>query len=211
MKYTFNPPGVVKSIFRESRWNTSNGKLLLTFDDGPLEGSTIPILNELEKEGIKGLFFCVGNNIEKNPELIKEILGGGHEIGNHTYNHKIITKLSRGELNYEIDSVNRMMIEKFDYKINYFRPPHGRFGIFTKKMIVQKNLTNVMWSLLTKDYINNIKVVKFAVTNYLKKDSIIVLHDSLRSKDIILDSIKIIADTAHEAGFEFGVPTECLR
>ena len=211
MRYTFNPPGVLKSIFGEWKWNTTNGKLLLTFDDGPLPNNTISILDELEKHNIKALFFCVGNNIEKNTDLVKDILSRGHEIGNHTLNHKIITKLSASETNAEIDTVNRIMIEKFNYKINYFRPPHGRFGIGTKKILKDRKLTNVMWSLLTKDYKNDIKVVKFAVTNYLKKDSIIVLHDSLRSKDIILDSINFIVDIANKSGFEFGVPWECLK
>ncbi len=211
MRYNYNPPAVVKSIFKAYKWNTTNGKILLTFDDGPLLGNTRPILNALERHEIKAMFFCVGNNIEKEPELVKEILSRGHEIGNHTYNHKIITKLSAAEIDAEIDPVSRLMEDKFNYKIKYFRPPHGKFGISTKRILAGKNLTNVMWSLLTQDYNNDFKVVKFAVTKYLERDSIIVLHDSLKSKDIILDSINFIVDYANGAGFEFGEPLECLK
>ncbi len=211
MRYSHNPPGVVKSIFKEYKWNTTNGKLLLTFDDGPIPDNTTKILYLLEKRGIKALFFCVGNNIRKSPDLVNEILSGGHEIGNHTFSHKIITKLNEVEIHSEIDSLCDLMKDEFKYKIKYFRPPYGKFGFKTKRMLLERDLTNVMWSLLTRDYKNDFKVVKFAVTKYLERNSIIVLHDSLKSKDIILDSINFIADYAGKSGFEFGEPSECLK
>jgi hypothetical protein len=67
-----------------------------------------------------------------------------------------------------------------------------------------------MWSLLTEDYKNNFETVKFAVKNYLKENSIIVLHDSVKSKNIIKDSINFILDKASEKGYTFGEPAECL-
>ena len=69
----------------------------------------------------------------------------------------------------------------------------------------------VMWNLLTYDYKNDIKRVKFSVDNYLQNNSIIVLHDNSKSSDFIVDSIKYIADSAAKNGFEFGVPDECLK
>jgi len=72
-------------------------------------------------------------------------------------------------------------------------------------------MKNVMWSLLTYDYKNDLSIVKYSVKKYLRKNSIIVLHDSLKSKDIICDSIKFIAEEAAQKGFEFGEPEECLK
>jgi hypothetical protein len=69
----------------------------------------------------------------------------------------------------------------------------------------------VMWNLVTYDYKNDIKRVKFSIDNYMQKNSIIVLHDNNKSSDFIVDSIKYIADTAAANGFEFGVPEECLK
>ncbi|RJP66580.1 MAG: polysaccharide deacetylase family protein, partial [Ignavibacteriales bacterium] len=63
MKYSFNPPGIIKACFSKFYWNTTNGKVLLTFDDGPLEKNTQLILDELKKINAKALFFCVGENI----------------------------------------------------------------------------------------------------------------------------------------------------
>ena len=79
-------------------------------------------------------------------------------------------------------------------------------------MVMKKTgLTCVMWNLVTYDYHNDLEKVKFAVDNHLQRNSIIVLHDSSKTENIIVDSIKYIVDKVDERGFEFGVPNECLN
>jgi peptidoglycan/xylan/chitin deacetylase (PgdA/CDA1 family) len=211
IKYLYNPPIFIKKIFHKWIWNTSNDKILLTFDDGPIPETTPLILSALDKLRIKAAFFCVGNNIDKNPELAKEILSCGHEIGNHTYNHKIITQLNRAAAVNEIKSFINLTECKLDYKPKYFRPPHGRFNFMTDKIVTGLKQSVVMWSLLAYDYKNDLNLVKFVVTKFLKKNSIIVLHDSMKSREIILDSINMIMEQAAENGFEIGEPAECLK
>lgn len=211
IKYLFDPPWLIKKIFPEWKWNTSNNKVLFTFDDGPIPDVTPLILNALDKLKIKAVFFCVGQNIEKYPGQAKEILSCGHEIGNHTYSHKIITRLDNAGAVNEIKSFIRLAGDRLGYKPEYFRPPHGRFNFTTYKMLNDLNQTVVMWSLLTRDYKNDIDIVKLSVEKFFKKNSIIVMHDSLKSKSIILDSIKTVLDRVHEKGFEIGEPVECLK
>lgn len=211
IKYLFDPPGVIKNIYTDFVWESFSANLLLSFDDGPTIDSTEVILKYLNEKRIKSIFFCVGNNIKNNPSLIEEILSEGHQIGNHTYNHRIISKLSHKEAVSELTQTNSIMLEKFNYPIKYFRPPHGRFNKNSCKIIQQTGLKNVMWSLMTFDYKNEIKIVKFAVQRYLKKNSIIVFHDSKKSKSIILDSLKITIDTAEEKGYRFGDVNQCLK
>lgn len=211
MKYKYNPPRIIRKIFNQFYWNTLNNKILLTFDDGPIPQSTEIILRELSIHKIKAIFFCVGDNIQKYPELTKEILSEGHTIGNHTYNHKILRTLSHNEKLIQIQSFNQLLKDSFGYEVKYFRPPHGRFQLTTNGLLKQLNLKNVMWSLLTYDYKNNLELVKFAVTNFLNKDSIIVLHDSIKSKNIIKDAISFIVDEADSKNFSFGETSECLK
>jgi len=211
LKYEYSPPLIVKKLFKDFYWNTSNNKILLTFDDGPTKEATEIILSILAQFGIKAAFFCVGNNVERNSSKAKEILNEGHLIGNHTFNHKRLTKLSNEETVEEIDSFNNLLREKFNYDVKYFRPPYGRFTISTQGILKEKDMKCIMWSLLTEDYKNDFETVKFAVKNYLKKNSIIVLHDSIKSKDIIKDSINFIVDEALSKGYTFGEPAECLK
>jgi peptidoglycan/xylan/chitin deacetylase (PgdA/CDA1 family) len=211
MKYLYNPPIILKKIFSDFSWNTNNGKVLLTFDDGPNPGTTEIILKKLSEEKIKALFFCVGNNVQKYPDLINQIKEAGHTLGNHTFNHKILNKISDEEKDYQISSVNQLFNDQFGIKIKYFRPSHGRFQLSTQSLMKKHNLKNIMWSLLTYDYKNDLSIVKFAVEKYLKSNSIIVLHDSNKSKNIISDSISLIADEVRKRNYQFGEAEECLN
>jgi peptidoglycan-N-acetylglucosamine deacetylase len=145
MKYLYNPPIILKKIFNDFRWNTSNGKILLTFDDGPNIGTTEIILKKLSDENIKALFFCVGDNVQKYPEVAKQIKDEGHSFGNHTYNHKILKSVSIEEKEYQISLVNKLFEEKFNLKLKYFRPPHGKYQLSTSSLLKKHKLKNVMW------------------------------------------------------------------
>lgn len=211
MKYKYNPSAIIRKLFNDFKWNTSDTKILLTFDDGPTAEATEIILETLSSNKIKAAFFCVGSNVSIYPELTNQILLEGHLIGNHTYNHKSLTQISNRETKEEIDLFNILMKEKFNYDVKYFRPPYGRFTISTHKILKEKNLKCVMWSLLTYDYKNDPDVVKFAVSKYLNNNSIIVLHDSIKSRDIIKESINFIVEEAAKNEFTFGNPAGCLK
>jgi peptidoglycan/xylan/chitin deacetylase (PgdA/CDA1 family) len=152
----------------------------------------------------------VGNNVQKYPELVNQIKAEGHSFGNHTFDHKILNKISIEEKVQQIFSVNNLFQEKFNIKLKYFRPPHGKFQLSTDRLLKKFELKNVMWSLLTYDYKNDLSIVKFAVEKYLKQNSIIVLHDSNKSKEIINDSISFIADEVRQNNYQFGEANECL-
>lgn len=211
MKYLYDSPILLKKIFNDFYWNTNNGKVLLTFDDGPNPLTTELILKKLSDEKIKSLFFCVGENVQKYPELVQLLKNEGHSFGNHTFNHKILKTITDEEKKSQISSVNKIFEEKFNIKLKYFRPPHGKFQLSTSSLLKQHNLKNVMWSLLTYDYKNDLSIVKFAIEKYLKHNSIIVLHDSNKSKNIIADSISLIADEARKRNYQFGEAHECLN
>ena len=211
MKSIYDPPFIVKKIFGQFYWETTNNKILLTFDDGPNAGTTEKILSKLSDLKIKALFFCAGNNIERQDGLAKEIISSGHVIGNHSFNHKVLTKLSKEELLSEINNFNKLLMEKYNYKVKYFRPPYGRINLRLRKILRETDMKCVMWNLLTYDYKKELKKVNFIINKYLSENSIIVLHDSNKTKDIVVDSIKFIAETADKKGFIFGEPHECLK
>ena len=211
MKYLYNPPYVIKKIFSSFQWESKVNKILLTFDDGPIPETTPLILKELASSDIKAAFFCVGENINGYPDLYRRITEEGHLICNHTYNHRVISKLKRSETIEQIEKFNNLIKEKSGGDVLYFRPPHGRFRLSTSSLLGEMNMKAVMWSLLAYDYKNDINVIKFAIRRYLRKNSIIVLHDSIKSRDIIEESISYLVEEASRQGFEIGVPAECLR
>lgn len=211
MRTLYNPPQILKKIFPKFIWESLPDKVLLTFDDGPVPGTTESILKELQEHSVKAIFFCVGNNIKKYPSLAKEIISEGHTLANHTFNHKKVNQLSRTERIEEINTCSKIIQEKLSYEVKYFRPPHGRFNFKLVKELEEINLKNVMWSLLTYDFKNDIKLVRKASEKYLEKNSIVLLHDNKKSEDIIIDSINIILEAADRKNYLIGTPEECLK
>ncbi|MHC1736928.1 MAG: polysaccharide deacetylase family protein [Ignavibacteriaceae bacterium] len=212
MNYFVSPSGLIKKVFNGSVWDSKQKKILLTFDDSPTEGVTEMILEKLKKENIRGVFFCVGKKANDSPDLIREIIREGHTIGNHSFSHQsLFLNLSRRKLEDEIITVNKLFAEKFDYNIKLFRPPYGRFNFLLLPILRRENMINVMWSVLTLDYKNNINLVKFTVQKYLINNSIVVLHDNIKSKEIIIQAIDKVINEAKNRGYEIGDPAECLR
>lgn len=211
MKYKYNPPNFIKKAFSSFQWESKTDKILLTFDDGPIPETTPVILETLKKLNLKAAFFCVGENIDRHSNLYERIVSEGHLVCNHTFNHKPLTRLSREETVNQISKFNNLIKNRSGKDILYFRPPHGKFNFSTSSLLSGINMKVVMWSLLTYDYKNNFDIVKFAVQKYLLSNSIIVLHDSTKSKDIIADSINYIVEESSRRGFQIGAPAECLR
>ena len=211
MRVFYNPPKILYKMFPKFVWESKVDKILLTFDDGPNPGTTELILERLNKFNIKALFFCVGENVKKYPDLIEKIISEGHIIGNHSYSHRNITLKDKSKVYEQIELCSKILIEQSGIRPQYFRPPHGRFDLRTNMLMEKHQLTNVMWSLLTYDYKNDLNIVKLAVQNYLTKRSIVVLHDNNKSKDVVYSSINFIVEEVGKRGVEFGKPSECLR
>lgn len=209
-KAKYVPPKIFHYVFSKTIWESNVDKILLSFDDGPNIETTPLILEKLKENSIRALFFCVGENVKKYPDLVRQIVGEGHIIGNHTYSHSNINLFAKnvdesiGKCSEAIEKITRELPK-------FFRPPHGQIGLRTEHFMKQNNLKNIMWSLLTYDYKNDINIVKFAVDKYLSKNSIVVLHDSLKSKQIIEESIELIVNKAKRNGYEIGEPLECLK
>ena len=210
MEIMYSPPNIIKLTFPSTIWNSRVNKVLFSFDDGPTEVATVKILDKLDTFNIKVIFFCVGNNVIKYPYLAEEILKRGHSIGNHTQNHSRITKIGKEKVVSEIKECSNSAQGKLNYAQKYFRPPFGRFSFNTQRILNDLNMKNVMWSLLTHDYENDLNIVKFALKNYLKQNSIVVFHDSIKSAEIITDSINYAVEIAEKKKFKIGNPAECL-
>lgn len=211
MKLYYDQSTIGKILFPSIIWNSSNDKLLLTFDDAPTKECLPEILKFLDDKKIKALFFCVGENIKKNPELAKEILTEGHTIGNHTYNHIAIVKQSDRQTRDQVLKFELTRMEILGNKSRYFRPPHGKINCGKKKLIESLGLKIVMWSLLTWDFKGNIQLCKKGIEKYLKKNSIIVFHDNIKSKKILIEGLSFLYEISNLKKFSFGVPEECLN
>jgi len=170
----FKPPLIARFFLNRHVWNgkKDQNSVYLTFDDGPNSVATNWTLSFLKEHHIKATFFCVGNNILKEPETFEQIMNDGHAIGNHLMNHENGFKTKNKDYISSFEKAKKLI------KTNLFRPPYGKIKPSQAKTILKTDRI-IMWTWLSYDYNKNIDVqtiIKKA--NTIKSGDILVFHDS---------------------------------
>lgn len=186
-------PKIVQRLYPRRLWEfTSKTKnIYLTFDDGPITQVTPWVLQTLKKYEAKATFFCIGENIKKQPLIFTEILKQGHSVGNHTQHHKNGWKTNNNTYFQEITTCQKTIEETKSQALNLpfsssnlYRPPFGKMTSKQAQWAIANGYKIVMWNVLSKDYDPTILTEKSlkSTLKYLKPGSIVVLHDSLKAE-----------------------------
>ena len=176
--YFVNAPFFLRWYYPEVTWNKSRADrtLYLTFDDGPIPEITPWIIDTLARYNIKATFFCVGENIDKHPEIFKRLVDAGHRIGNHTYNHLKGWDHSDEEYNANVYKCHTLT------QSNLFRPPYARAKKSQLKLLKQ-DFQFIYWDVLSGDFDLNLTPEKCLhnVIKFTRNGSIIVFHDNIKA------------------------------
>jgi peptidoglycan/xylan/chitin deacetylase (PgdA/CDA1 family) len=199
------PPRIYRWFFPGVFWRIPSPKgmkkcVYLTFDDGPIPEMTPWILDTLDKYGIKATFFCVGENVNKHPELYRFVQERGHRMGNHTHNH--IQGIRFRSKNYI-----RNVAEAAKYiHSNLFRPPHGHMRL-SQILRLRRLFKIIMWDVVTRDYSPHMtaKGVFYNIKRYTRNGSIIVFHDSLKAIGRIEEALPKSIEWLIKEEYEFKV------
>ncbi|WP_035669743.1 polysaccharide deacetylase family protein [Flavobacterium sp. 83] len=178
---------IIKKLFANYTWDLPNNekKIYLSFDDGPIPEITEWVLEELKKSKAKATFFCIGDNIEKHPEIFKKVIAEGHSIGNHTFNHlngwKTTSEIYIENFKKCEEVISRFPAQKIRSKI--FRPPYGKIKTAQSKQIRKLDYKIIMWDVLSADFDQNLSKEECLenVLYNIQSGSIIVFHDSLKA------------------------------
>lgn len=195
-------PEFFRNLYPRAFWrmNPEEKAVYLTFDDGPIPVITPWVVELLERYDIKATFFMVGDNVHKFPEEFKQVLDGGHRVGNHTFNH--LKGLFTSTKRY-IENVDQA--DAFIHS-NLFRPPHG-FLRSDQYNELSKRYQFVMWDLVTRDYSMRLygEDVLANVKKYTRNGSIITFHDSMRSETNLRYALPRSIDWLLEQGYTFKI------
>ena len=204
-------------MFPNYIWDIPNNenKVYLTFDDGPTPEITQWTLLQLKQFNVKATFFCIGDNIQKYPEIFNQIIQEGHQIANHTFNHLNGWKTTKKDYldNVELckKQIQQSTPESFartgeainNQKPKIFRPPYGKIKKSQSAILRQLGYQIIMWDVLSADFdfkITPEKCLNNVISN-VKSGSIIVFHDSKKSFKNLEYTLPKTLEFLHQKGF----------
>lgn len=173
-------------------------KIALTFDDGPHPVYTPMLLEGLRERRVNATFFLIGENIEGNEDIVKQMAQQGNLIGNHTYHHVKVSELSAEEACEEMNMTSRLVEEITGEATCYIRPP---FGEWDDSLECETDMIAVKWTIDPLDWTTkNVSEVVEKVVTQTEENDIILLHDCYESS---VQAALQIVDRLQAEGFEF--------
>ena len=158
----------------------TGGGVLLTFDDGPHPDGTPAVLTELDCAGASAVFFVSGEQVERFPELVREIAAEGHELGLHGYRHQTRRQWSRGLLAADTRRALDAVSAAAGVEPRLYRPPHGVFNLAGVRLIRELGLDPLLWSKWGRDWERRAtaETITARATANLSAGDVVLLHDA---------------------------------
>ncbi len=203
--YLVKTPRFIQELFPHFTWKipSTEKELYLTFDDGPIPEVTPWVLDQLAEYRAKATFFCVGDNIEKHPDVFQEVVRQGHALGNHTYHH--LNGWASDNLAY-FHNVRHCATQVNSV---LFRPPYGRLKP-KQAQFLSRNYRIVMWDVLSGDFDQQLTPEQCLanVLNHAGAGSIVVFHDSTKAMPRLQYTLPRVLEHFAAAGFKFRTLSE---
>ncbi len=151
----------------------------MTFDDGPHPVLTPQLLDILKARRIRATFYVIGRNVARYPDIVKRMVDEGHEIGNHTWRHPVLTQLGSGSVLSELDRTSEAVYKAVQRIPVTMRPPYGALSRGQRAMISkERDMPTILWSVDPEDWRRpGAQVVASRIVGGARAGSIILSHD----------------------------------
>ena len=203
-KCTFSKKGKLKSK-GDVNIDASKPMVALTFDDGPGE-RTGELLAQLEKYNAHATFFMQGKNIPGKEDFVKKMKEIGCELGNHSYDHPQLTKLSADKIANQIGTTNDLIQQAAGSTATVMRPPYGAINDTVRSSV---GLPMILWSIDTLDWkTRNAQSSIDTVMNDVQDGDVILMHD-IHTESI--DAALVLIPKLEEAGYQLVTVSEMAK
>jgi peptidoglycan/xylan/chitin deacetylase (PgdA/CDA1 family) len=199
--------------------NPSQKAVALTFDDGPSPIYTPEILALLRHYHAQATFFVLGERVEKYPGLIRAMLRDGHEVGNHSFDHDRLTKLSRPGWQGEMKELERTQMDLevlgCPRRGQLMRPPYSAFDERLVAYLKHTHRGLVLWNVDSGDWQGlDAQAIEHNVLDRVKNGSIVVFHDcdenGCKDRRPTVEALKVILPTLEKAGYRLVTISELV-
>ncbi len=186
--------------------NENGPVIALTFDDGPYPKVTGHILDVLEKNGVCATFFVLGSRIEGHEDMLTRMDELGCEIGNHSFSHADLTRLSKADCQRELSDTDAEIRRVTGHEASVVRPP---YGYYNKTVRSAAGRPLILWTVDTNDWRGKAPgEIADYVIQQAKEGSVILMHDQQTQT---ADAMEMIIPTLIEEGFRFVTVSELIR
>ena len=186
-------------------------RVYFTYDLGYEAGYTARVLDVLKEHNIKSVFFLAGHYAKTEEALVRRMLSEGHYIGNHTNNHKTLTRCSGEEMRADIAELEAICLEKYGKKPAFFRPPGGVFDERVLSTAQGMGYTTLLWSAAYVDWERDkpmgAQKACDKVTSMLHPGAIFLFH--IASSDTP-EALPMILNVLEKQGYTVGAPEELI-
>jgi peptidoglycan/xylan/chitin deacetylase (PgdA/CDA1 family) len=203
---------------RLPEWSANRNEIALTIDDGPEPEVTPQVLDMLDRYQVKATFFCIGRRANLYPELTKEIMQRGHEVGNHSQRHHHNFSLSGTQgITREVAKAQETLTNITGVVPKFFRAPAGLRNMFLAPVLSRLNLQLAHWSIRAYDTkVKNPEKVSTKLLSGLKPGAILLLHDgnAARTKSgepMILAVLPKLIEAAKQQNLRFVTLTQAAE
>lgn len=200
---------------KEAVWEVSTKEktIALTFDDGPDPIYTPQILDLLKKYKAKGTFFVIGKRVEEFPSIIQREAKEGHELANHTFNHRILRGYTKEKIELELEKTDEIIYSLTKKHPKLFRPPGGFYNENIVSVAKEKGYLVVIWSWRhdTLDWSRpGVKRIVNRVISNLHNGDIILLHDQVDNSQTV-EALKLILPELKKRGYKLITVSQLLK
>lgn len=192
-----------------SRVNVQGNYVAMTFDDGPHATNTPRLLDMLRARNIKATFFVVGKNVELYPGITRQIVAEGHEIANHSWSHKLLTKLGDAGLEEELGRTHQAIINATGVRPRVMRPPYGALLQRQREWAYSKyGYPTILWSVDPFDWKRpGSAAVTSRIISATTPGGIILAHD-IHAQTV--DAMPATLDNLLRKGYKFVTVSQLL-
>jgi peptidoglycan-N-acetylglucosamine deacetylase len=189
----------------------------LTFDDGPNDPHTLKLLEVLARHNARATFFLIGRYVRERSDLVREIAGAGHAIGNHTFTHPLLIFQSESEIRQQLSDCRAAIQDAIGEHSNLFRPPFGGRRPAVLRIARELGLEPVMWNITGYDWnAPPAAQIEAHVSRQVRGGDVILLHDG-GHKQMGADRSQTVIATDHliarykNEGYEFATIPEMMN
>lgn len=192
-----------------SRVMVSGNHIAMTFDDGPHPQNTPRLLDILRIRNIKATFYVIGRSVELYPQIVRRTVAEGHEIGNHSNTHRLLTKLSDSEVSLDLSRCKDAIARAAGVQPRTMRPPYGGLLQRQREMVHNEfGYPTILWSVDPLDWKRpGPSVVTSRILQGTTSGSIILAHD-LHAPTV--DAMPATLDGLLRRGFTFVTVSQLL-